>query len=65
MKKTENKGLMMILGIIICWIIGAVVWGVVYLLIKYLSFKLLLYIFGPFVIGLIICLIWYIFRKEK
>ena len=64
MKKTENKGFMMILGIIICWIIGAIACGIGYLLLKYLSFKIILYILGPFFIGLAMCSIWYAFRKD-
>lgn len=66
MKKTENKSLMMILGIIICWIIGAIAWGIGYLLIKYLSLKFILYAFGPFTIGFIMCAIWYnVIGKES
>lgn len=56
MKKTENKGLMMIIGIIICWITGIAICGVGYLLYLYLPFKLLFKIFLritiPFIIGL-------------
>ena len=65
MKKTENKELLMFLGIIICWVIGTIACGIGYLLIKYLSLKLILYIFGPFAIGFMICIIWYNFRKGK
>lgn len=65
MKKTEDKGFMMILGIIICWIIGAIALGVGYLLIKYLSLKLILCIFMPFIIGFAMCSMWYAFRKES
>lgn len=56
MKKTENKGFMMVLGIIICWITGAVIFGVGYLLYRYfpfnLFFKVFLRITVPFIIGL-------------
>lgn len=70
MKKIENKKIMMFLGMIICWIIGAIALGVgylliKYLLIKYLSLKLILYIFMPFIIGFAMCSIWYTFRKES
>lgn len=44
MKKTENKGLMMILGVIICWAVGAVIGLIIYFLtcgIKHLIYTLL------------------------
>ena len=27
MKKTENKGFMMIIGLFVCWIVGAALYG--------------------------------------
>lgn len=59
MKKTENKGFMMILGAIICWVVGAVIGlilyfltcGVKHLLYKYFTFKMVMYVLLPFVIG--------------
>lgn len=67
MKKTENKGLMMVLGIIICWITGAVIFGVGYLLYRYFPFnsffKVFLRITVPFIIGLSVYTITY--KKEK
>lgn len=59
MKKTENKGLMMVLGAIICWIIGMAIGlilyfltrGVKHLLYKYFVFKMVMYVLIPFVIG--------------
>nr|DAP29397.1 MAG TPA: TMEM156 protein family protein [Caudoviricetes sp.] len=63
MKKIENKSLMMILGIIICWITGAAICGIVYLLIKYLSFKIFFYITIPFIIGFLVYMIIYKVRE--
>lgn len=69
MKKTENKGFMMVLGIIICWITGAVIFGVGYLLYIYfpfnLFFKVFLYITVPFIIGLSIHTMLYKRRNKN
>lgn len=59
MKKTENKGLMMILGAIICWAVGAVIglitWfltcGIKHLIYTYFIFKIIMYIAVPFIVG--------------
>lgn len=53
MKKTENKGLMMILGLCVCWIVGVTLYGFGYFLYRYFNFKILLYIIGPITIGFI------------
>lgn len=67
MKKIENKSLMMILGIIIRWITGAIVCGAGYLLYRYFPFnsffKVFLCITVPFMIGLSIHTMLY--KKEK
>lgn len=53
MKKTENKGLMMIIGLFVCWITGAALCGFARFLYKYFEIKILLYIIGPITIGFI------------
>lgn len=65
MKKTENKGFMMVLGIIICWITGAALYGFARFLYNYFDFKILLYIIGPIVIGFIFFMIVGNIREKK
>lgn len=65
MKKTENKRLMMILGTIVCWITGAVICGLGYVLYKYFTFKIIMYIVVPFSIGFFVYSIIYKRRQEK
>lgn len=69
MKKTENKGFMMVLGIIICWITGAIICGVGYLLYMYFPFnsffKVFLCITVPFLIGLSIHTMMYKRRNKN
>ncbi len=65
MKKTENKGLMVILGIIVYWITGAALCGFARFLYNYFYFKILLYIIGPIVIGFIFFMIVDSIREKK
>lgn len=65
MKKTENKGLMMIIGLFVCWIVGAALYGFAHFLCNYFDFKILLYIIGPIVIGFIFFMFVDYFREKK
>lgn len=69
MKKTENKGMMMVIGIIICWITGAAICGAGYLIYEYFPFnsflKVFLRITIPFIIGLSIHTMLYKRRNKN
>lgn len=65
MKKTENKGLMMIIGLFVCWIVGAALYGFARFLYNYFDFKILLYIIGPIVVGFIFFMIVGNIREKK
>lgn len=65
MKKTENKGLMMIIGLFVCWIVGVTLCGFARFLYNYFDFKILLYIIGPIVIGFIFFMIVGNIREQK
>ena len=65
MKKTENKGLMMIIGLFVCWIVGAMIYGAGYFLYMHFPFKILPYIIIPISFGMVFFMIIGNIREKR